>query len=324
MNERQTNIELLKVLFSHRKQILLSSILFFVVSLAITFFIPKQYVSTAIIYPTKSNSIKDVSTNPSIGFEMQTNRLIQLLESNKMRDLIAQKFDLATYYGIDTSALGWKHSLNKQYAKDFSFTRTKYLSIEISGTMKSAALAANCVNAMVTYIDTLRKEIFLKNTVLWVNDLSQKLSGQEHKVDSLLSILFLSNDQNTPLALAENKQTFIRNRKENATILQGDAIVENVIKNNYSVRTEKLINEYYMELGILNRFQSDLIQGRNQLSQPFPKVYVFSNAEIDDAKSSPSYKINGLIGGIAGFLLSLFYVVGINKWNQLSSYLKDA
>jgi uncharacterized protein involved in exopolysaccharide biosynthesis len=323
VNEQQSNQEVIKLLFFNRKQIALFTVLFLLLTLITTFFIPKKYTATGIIYPTKSNSMKDVVNNPVFGYELQADRLLQLLQSQRMQEMVVNKFDLISYYEIDTTLAGEKNSLQKNYLEDFSFQRTKYLSVEISAEMNNPELAANVVNSMINYIDTIRRDIFLENTIIWVNELEQRVTSQELIVDSLLMAVFNSNEPHSNNSIAKSKSAHINARQKNAIILQGDKIVQNAILTNYSVQLEKLINQYYMELGILNRFQSDLNQGKEKLSLPFPKVYTVTQAEVDDKKTSPSFLKNGIIGLVAGFLLSVFFFLGINKWNSFSNSFQD-
>ena len=267
--------------------------------------------------------MKDVVNNPVFGYELHADRLTQLLQSQRMQEMVVNTFDLISYYEIDTSQVGSKNTLQKKYSDDFTFNRTKYLSVEISAEMNDPVLAADIVNSMISYIDTIRRDIFLENTLIWVNELEQRVTSQEVIVDSLLIEVFNSNEPHSNNSIAKSKSAHINARQENAMVLRGDEIVKTALLNNYSVQLEKLINEYYMELGILNRFQSDLNHGKEKLSLPFPKVFTVTHAEVDDKKTSPSILKNGIIGMVAGFLLSIFFFLGQKKWNSFSRSFQD-
>lgn len=323
VNEQQSNQEVIKLLFFNRKKIAFFTILLFLLSITTTFFIPKEYTAIGIIYPTKSNSMKDVVNSPDFGYELQSDRLIQLLQSQRMQQMVVNNFSLISYFEIDTTEIGAKNTLQKKYSKSFSFDRTKFLSVEISANMKSPELAAKVVNSMISYIDTIRRDIFLENTLIWVNELEQKVIYQERIVDSLLLGVFNSNDLHEGNSLSKNKSIHIKSRQEDAIILRGDEVIKTALLNNYSIQLEKLINQYYMELGILNRFQSDLNFGKEKLSLPFPKVYTVAKAEVDDKKTSPSFLKNGIIGLVGGFILSVFFFLGQNKLRTITRLFQD-
>ena len=107
--------------------------------------------------------------------------------------------------------------------------------------------------------------------------------------------------------LSENTKAQIEKRRENGHHLYGDAIIESAIAKNSSIQLEKLISEYYMQLGILNRFQSDLITAEEKLNLPFPKIYTVMKAQVDDKKTFPSLSINGLIGLLVGLVFGIVF-----------------
>jgi LPS O-antigen subunit length determinant protein (WzzB/FepE family) len=305
--ESPSNNQLLPLLFAKRKYILGNIVIFTFLSLGLTLIIPKKYTATGIIYPTKSNLIKDVASNPDFGYQLHSERLLQLLYSNDLRNEMVQRFDLNAYYEIDPTQPNASHSLKKQFEKDISFNRTQYLSIEISAEMKNAQLSADLVNNMISYIDTIRENIFRENTRIWVADLETKIPPQKEIVDSILLDVFNAPNSKTTNAVGQNRLAQIEERKKNGTPSQGDNTIKHSIENNYSIQMEKTIANYYMQLGVLNRYQSDYLNGLDKLSMPFPKVYTVAQGEIDDKKTSPSFKINALIGAVFGLIISLLF-----------------
>jgi hypothetical protein len=159
--------------------------------------------------------------------------------------------------------------------------------------------------------------------LIWEKDLKKKITTQEQIVNQLLTTIFESDSKNASNVLANNRAVHINARLENATILQGDQIILDNMNTHYSIELEKLINKYYLELGVLNRMQSDLIIAKEKINSPFPKIYVINNAEVDDKKTSPSFFKNGIMGLVIGFVLSLSLVVGKVKWNELLESVKN-
>ena len=323
VNELQSNRALIKTLFHNRISLLIITTVFFLSALGITAFIPTKYTAIGIVYPTNSNSIKEVVNRPDFGYDIQSERLIQLFESQMMYEKVIDKFDLVTYYEIDTTQNGWRYQLHEMYSKDVSFTRTKFLSVEVSVSVKNSQMGANMVNFLIDYIDTIRENLFLENTKLLVNDFAQKVAFQETIVDSLLIEIFNESNSGSSNILSENASVHIDERKRKATSLRGDDIINSVLENNYTMRVEKLVNTYYRELGILNTLQRDLINSQEKILLPFPKVYRILSAVDDKKKSSPSFFTNGLIGIICGLFFSIFYFVARLKWESISQFIKE-
>ncbi|MGB0391398.1 MAG: hypothetical protein ACPGRC_07040 [Salibacteraceae bacterium] len=307
MKEKEANIKILQTIFNHKYGILAVALSFFIISIGISLSMDKKYAAQGIVYPTKSNEIKKEVNDPGFGYQIHTDRLVQLFESNQMRNEMVDRFNLIQYYELDTTSKNWVSKLIKKYEEDITIDRTKYLSVVINAEFKSPELAAEMVNNMISYVDTLRRNIYLENTQILVDDLKPKMALQEMIVDSLLDRISNASEQGNENALSQNTIAQINKRKENGHHLNGDDAVKKALLNNYSVQLEKLISQYYLELGILNGYQSQLILANDRLSMPFPKIYTVTSAMVNSKKTSPKNLINGLIGLVLGLLCSVFY-----------------
>ena len=115
MDEQQHNAYsskyLCRLLVEYRKPILI--ILAVAALCAIIFsapyFITPLYKSTTIIYPTSSNSISKVLISTTyqsekdimnIGEDEQTEQMLQVLNSNRVRDKVISRFNLMEHYDI--------------------------------------------------------------------------------------------------------------------------------------------------------------------------------------------------------------------------------
>lgn len=323
MEERTANKRVLEALFKNRIRILIVSVLFAILAVGVTFFIPKKYTSSGIVFPTSSNSMKDVANSTFFGYEFQADRLIQLFQSQKMKETIVKRYDLINYYEIDTSSKNWRYSLNKNYNQDISFKRTKFISVEIIVSMKSPLLASNIANTMMSYIDTIRKDILYENVYALQDDLTNKVTQHQMIVDSLLFLL--SNEKKTakPNQLAQNIISKLEENNKNGNLGLGDEIVINAAKNNYTFKTAKAINEYYQQLSILSNLKKELVILKEKTSMPFPRIYRVQNAIADYKKTSPSLRVNLLLGFFIGLIGSiLFYSIKIH-WSNFSESVSN-
>ena len=69
-----------------------------------SFFIPPQYKSEVVLYPS---NLGQYST------ESSTEQLLQFFYGNDIRDSIIAKYDLINHYDIDTASSGFYYRLNK-------------------------------------------------------------------------------------------------------------------------------------------------------------------------------------------------------------------
>ena len=323
MEEKTANKRVLETLFKNRVKILLFSIVFAIIAVGVTFFIPKKYTASGIVFPTNSNSMKDVANSTFFGYEFQADRLIQLFESQKMKETIIKRYDLINYYEIDTNSKNWRYYLNKYYIEDISFKRTKFISVELKVIMKSPELASNIANTMMSYIDTIRKEILYENVYALQNDLSNKVFDHQMIVDSLLFLLSNKKKTTKPNQLAQNIVSKLEENNKNGNLGLGDEIIINAAKNNYTFKTAKAINEYYTQLSILSNLKKELVVLTEKTSMPFPRIYRVQNAIADYKKTSPSFLLNMILGFLIGAIGSiLFYSLKIH-WSNFSESIAN-
>lgn len=321
--EKTANKRVLETLFKNRIKILIVSVLCAILAVGVTFFIPKKYTSSGIVFPTNSNSMKDVANSTFFGYEFQADRLIQMFQSQKMKETIVKRYDLINYYEIDTNSKNWRYSLSKNYNADISFKRTKFISVELSVTMKSPELACDIANTMMSYIDTIRKEILYENIYALQNDLSYKIAKNQPIVDSLLYLLSNEKKMAKPNQLAQNIVSKLEENNKNGNLGLGDEIVINAAKNNYTFKTAKAINEYYHQLSILSNLKKELVQLKEKTSMPFPRIYRVQNAIADYKKTSPSFLVNLILGFLIGAIVTIpFYSLKIH-WNNFSESVSD-
>src|SRR4051812_26625425 len=100
-NEKADSLELFGFLFRKRKIIIGAVLSAMVLAIIGTFMIPKKYASYGIVFPVSNNNVESVIDSPTFGYDVEADRMLQLLESDELRDSVTQKFDLLTYYKIN-------------------------------------------------------------------------------------------------------------------------------------------------------------------------------------------------------------------------------
>lgn len=323
VDETQVNKQLLKSLFKFRFKTIGIVLVFCSVAAIITFLTPKKFSAEGLVYPTSSNNIKEVAANPEFGFELQADKLIQLFESQEMQTKIVRQFDLINYYELDTTSIDWKFKLNKKFKNDFTFSRTKYLSIIISAKTKDPYLSANIVNSMINYVDTVRQNIFFENIITLQQSFSKQVTIHQATVDSLLLAVYYNNGEKTENPLVETALNQINYAKQTGEPKTGDEIIASAMLNNYSIALSKIVNEYTLALNQLNHYKLELAKTTETLTLPFPAIYKIKMAEVDLKKSSPSLFMNIIYGGLIGLLFSIIFISVKHNWARIKDSLTD-
>lgn len=191
---------LCKLLIEYKKPILiimaaaaLCAILF-----SAPFFITPLFKSTAIIYPTSSNSISKVLISTTyqsekdimnFGEDEQTEQMLQVLNSNRVRDKVIERFDLMRHYGIKADGKYPYTKLNKLYDNRIKFHRTEYNAVKITVLDSDAALAAQMANDITELFDStmnqMQKEVAIQAFRLVENEYNALCEEMRQLEDSL-------------------------------------------------------------------------------------------------------------------------------------------
>ncbi|MBN1949707.1 MAG: hypothetical protein JW801_00790 [Bacteroidales bacterium] len=138
----------------------------FIASIIISLLIPDRFQSKVIMFPAASVSISKnlVETNVitsdtkdilTFGEDEESERLLQILNSDKIRQHIIKKFDLMKHYEIDPKSKFPYTRLMKKYEHNVKFRRTEFLSIEIEVLDENARMAADIANEIASYVDSV-------------------------------------------------------------------------------------------------------------------------------------------------------------------------
>lgn len=181
MDEQQHNTYsskyLCKLLIEYKKPVLIILALAAICAVLFSapFFITPLYKSTAIIYPTSSNSISKVLISTTyqsekdimnFGEDEQTEQMLQVLNSNRVRDKVIERFDLMNHYEIKADGKYPYTKLNKLYDSRIKFRRTEYNAVKITVMDPDAALAAQMANDITEIFDStmnqMQKEVAIQ------------------------------------------------------------------------------------------------------------------------------------------------------------------
>jgi len=288
--------------YRNRKLLLISLLIGGVIGGTATFFIPKKFLSTAIVYPPNSHTQSEILSNPQFGYEVETEQLLQLLSSKEMRDRTIKKFHLYDYYQLDTTDNAWSSKLTKHYVQDIQFLRSKYLSVVVNVEMKDPDLAANIANFQIDEINDYRKQIFDLNRKRKFEHIEKAYTVSNQRLNKLRDSIYLMR--------GNNKLLF--------------NFLENLNNENYDPsdfvnqpELEKIVRNYMFEYSRNNDLHKSYGIAVEQIEDPLPSVYTIDRAKPSYLKVSPSYTLNIFLGAFTFFLL-IFVVRYISeKWSEL-------
>jgi len=298
--QTQESLQVIKFIQTHKKRLILFPTIAIVFSVIITFFIPKQYYSSGIVFPPDHPSLDNNLTNPNFGYDVEADRLLQIFQSNSIMDSVAKKFNLIDFYELDKEDLDWRDKLTKEYKNDVQFERTRYMSIVISAQTKSPELSSNIVNYIIEISNRVREKLYKQNILTAFNKAENDFYFQKHIADSMLvklkkdlEMLHMSG----LVLLAPNAQLnidFISKLSSNKP--EDINLGENILK-------------YRHQLDRQNDFEGKYIRVKKMMEDPVPSIYILDNAIVSYKKVSPSFTVNAIIGCFIGLLIAIFISV---------------
>ena len=131
-------------------------------------FVYPRYKSTVILFPSTTYSVskallpQQFGVNQDVlqfGEEQQAEQLLQILNSDEIKNRIIDEFNLMNHYRINTKTRFKYTKLQKKYNKNISFRRTEFMSVEIKVLDESPDTAAMIANRIAELLDEVKNKI---------------------------------------------------------------------------------------------------------------------------------------------------------------------
>ena len=138
-------------------------------------FVTPLYKSKVVLYPTSGNSISKTLLSSTFqskkdmlefGEVEQTEQMLQVLNSDKVRAEVIRRFNLKEHYGIKDNQKYPLTQLSKTYESRIKFRRTEYGAVNITVLDQNADTAALIANDIAEIFDSImnamQKEVAVK------------------------------------------------------------------------------------------------------------------------------------------------------------------
>lgn len=320
--------DLLVVVFRKWKLLLIVTAVAFVSSIAVSLMLPKYYKATAIVFPTRSNSVdfQGTARNSVVEFgdEADAERLLQVLISPEIRDSLTLKYDLYEHYDIDSTEFQAKAKFQKAYEGNVKFNRTRYNSITIDVFDKEPELAASMANDIVRLVDTVMNRMIRERSLapMWaVQSEVQLIKTEMGDYSDKLKTLSDSG--------VVNQETRSRLYSDYLQALKaGKTELANEIKNKIDA-SQKYGSDYDIYSNLSEFFSlrySNILDVNDQAHQyahtNIQQTIRHSMAEIPDKKAKPKRAIIVVVATFSTLLLAVFLLLAIEKIKDIRSKLK--
>ncbi len=302
----------------------IAAILSIISSLTIT----PLFKSRVIMFPATNASVSKnlISDNYSgresiyeIGTEEQSEQLLQVLNSDEVRNRVIEKFRLMEHYEIDPGSRFPLTKLYARYKKNIHFRRTEYMSVMIEVLDKDPQVAADIANDIAALTDTVFNKMLKKRAY-----------------DAFLLVQKEYDDMVLNLKLIRDSLDLIQNMGVNNYLSQADRYYEAygkaLLGGNSSVLQDldqklKIISKYggaYVSLSYqqeyeterLSRIKQRYAEAKLEVEQTLPHKFIVDNAYKAEKKSYPKKSVIVIISSIAAFLMALIILIIADNLKQ--------
>ena len=315
---------LFRFLWDKRKAIFLISLIVAIASTIVSLLIKPLFLSTAIVFPAATSSVSfsdqrnAKSAAMDFGEEEQSEQLVQILQSSRIRDKIVSEFKLLKHYDISENDVNKHFKLSQAYDGHFAFTRTRYGSIRIDVLDEDPKLAAAMANKIVDLIDTVKNDMIAERTIPAFEVNLRKKQQMEHERDSILTrldslanlgVFALEVRSNLFQAYVDSKNP--ADREELKRKIEVNMKFGAMYDGLEYMRNEKIVK--------LEDFRISYEQAESDANAKFNHKFVVEKAVVADKKEKPKRLIIVLVSTMAGFLFSIF---GLLLYDRYKAFAK--
>ena len=287
-----------------------------IVSIIASFMITPRFKSSVVMFPaaiqtsiSKALLMKEYQWNfQAVGAEEQVETVLQILNSDKIRDKIIGHYNLMEHYDISPDDDHPLYKLNSYYKGNFSFKRTEYNSIVITVMDADAQLAADMANEVASLVDT----------TMWDMKLTRAEKAYEYIKMEYDSVTKVVTDLNTCVHGFNKKGIINYDRQiERLTEAYGKAILDRneaakrdiekeiYILTEYSSEFIQCWEKYTDELIRLNDTRTQLLQLKAEMDHKVSSVFIVDKAYKADKKAYPKKAIIVVISTLSAFIVAL-------------------
>jgi len=274
-------------------------------------FIKPRYKSVAVVYPVNIHTYSD---------ESETEQMLQMFESNIVRDTLIEKFNLYQRYGLDPNEPSSKHYLNLEYNDRFVSSKTKYESILLEVFDEDPEVAKLMADAVLEEVNKTVQDFRNRRGIDKALSFRDQMDYQLVLIDSLEQrIRALSKGKrllNYQAQTRELVRAYIEELGQNDDSEAAKEIknwLEDMQESGSLVQTLQRINEYSAEqYGLIAEKYFDW---RAMGTEKMKYLDVVVQPEVSGKKSWPVRWIIVLTTLVGALLLTLF-ILSILKYGK--------
>jgi uncharacterized protein involved in exopolysaccharide biosynthesis len=302
---RTDSLNLINLIIRHWQAFLVTIIASALISCLFALTITPLFRSAVVLYPTTnvvgSQSLFGIQTTSTVlfGDETATEKVLQILRSDNIKNYLVTKYDLMKHYGISERAR-YKYTLLALKMNKYIVSRkTQYNSIEIDVLDSDPVIASTMANDIARQIDTVFNQIVKSAGRKSFKAINNSYNDQLRRVKSLEDSLRLVSPKGSETIYPGNLRAGMSYSS------WGSA------SQHYSPEFLRLINMFESENENLSAIRSRLTEAKMLAEQNLPYTHIINEAKVSEKKALPRRSLIVLGSTLSAFLLMIF-ILGLS------------
>ena len=299
-----------------------------------SWFITPKYKSTVILFPVSTSSVSKAlmseNSGPTqditqLGEDEEAEQMLQILNSNKIRDRIIRKYHLMKHYGIDSTSPYKNSQMFRRFEKNISFMRTEYMAVKISVFDEDAKMAAAIANNIADLVDSVKNDMQKQRAIQGYKIVQQEYDQLQAEVNTIVDSLIVIgklgvNDYETQaemlneqlaIAVANNNKTGTAALEKRMQVLSQYGGIFLALKNALEFKTEQL-----------TLLKSKLKEAKVDAEQDIPQKFVVNSAFVAERTSYPVRWLIVVLTVFSTFFMSIVILIIMENLREIKEKTK--
>lgn len=322
---------LLVFLYAWRRPLLFVMVAAVVVSSVVALIIPEKFESTYVFFPAFSSSIsKGIMTEDAgakndivqFGEEEQAEQMLQILNSEKIRDKIVAKYNLFSHYEIDADEKYPQTKLIKIWESNVSYKRTEFQSIEIRVLDKNPKMAAAIANDIAALLDSAKNQMIHDRAAQAYEVISrefQEMESRMKRIDDTLQLLGEKGIANVEYQSQSLSQEYYKALSSGNGVSAAKLKAEIDTLGKYGAIFERLTDQRKFELERLILLRAKYEEIKVDATQNVTHKFTVNQAWPSEKKAYPVRWLIVVVSTLSAFVMAVLVIIALENWKRLRS-----
>lgn len=329
MEKENNELSLLVFFWKYRKPIIILGITAAILSAIVSLLMEEKFQSSVVLYPAATNSLSKAlfEDDPmgkqdvlKYGEEEEAEQMLQILQSDEIRNYIVGKYDLLNHYEIKPDEKYKNTKLVKEFESNVSFERTKFQSVRIEVLDKDPQIAADIANDIAAYLDTVKNRMQRERAMQAYKIMSAKYQDLSRNMDFMVDSLRKLGAKGV---IDQEKQVEKLTEMLGNALLRGNRNLSNSIQKQldtiakYGGAQEALSERIILETEYLVELRDKLEKARVDVETMIPAKFIVNNAVAAEKKAWPIRWLIVAVSTMATVILSVFALLFIENFKKI-------